>query len=299
MSELVCSLATRREQAVTEATWRTALADAASAVGDAQHARWMCEIASGVDNADEFAAMLDERPNERMRAHLEAMIGRAQAGEPLQYVLGRWGFRHLDLAVDGRVLIPRPETELVAGAAIELARARPAPRVVADLGTGSGAIGLALADELSLDGTTVWLTDADEDALDVARSNVAGLGRAARNIRVAGGSWFDALPDGVRFDVVVSNPPYVAEGDEVEPIVRRWEPGAALFAGPDGLDDIRRIVASAPRHLTDDGWLVLEIGAAQGTAVAALLGDAGLVDVEIRTDFAGNDRIALGRRAAG
>ena len=128
---------------------------------------------------------------------------------------------------------------------------------------------------------------------------VRAAGSQARNIRVAGGSWFDALPDGVRFDVVVSNPPYVAEGDEVEPIVRRWEPGAALFAGPDGLDDIRRIVASAPRHLTDDGWLVLEIGAAQGTAVAALLGDAGLVDVEIRADFAGNDRIALGRRAAG
>lgn len=284
---------------MTAATWRTVLADTAQAVVDTQHAHWLCEIASGADDADELAAILDEQPNDRMLAHLETMVVRAQAGEPLQYVLGRWGFRRLDLAIDRRVLIPRPETELVTSAALELARARSAPRLVADLGTGSGAIGLALADELPLDGSTVWLTDTDPGALDVARSNVAGLGRAARNVRVALGSWFEALPDDARFDVIVSNPPYVADGDEVEPMVRQWEPESALFAGPDGLDDIRRITAGAPRHLTDGGWLVLEIGAAQGVAVAALFADVGFVDVEIRPDLAGNDRIALGRRAPG
>ena len=104
-----------------------------------------------------------------MVAHLDAMVARYRAGEPLQYVLGRWSFRHLDLAVDRRVLIPRPETELVAGVAIELAAAIGPPRLVADLGTGSGAIGLSLAAELPLDGTTVWITDASEDALAVAR----------------------------------------------------------------------------------------------------------------------------------
>src|SRR5690606_3816137 len=124
---------------------------------------------------DEFDRALDDGVTERMVAHLDALLARYATGEPLQYVLGRWGFRRLDLAIDPRVLIPRPETELVAGVAIDLAGRVPSPRAVADLGTGSGAIGLSVADELPLDGTTVWITDADGDALDVARANLAGL----------------------------------------------------------------------------------------------------------------------------
>ena len=171
-------------------------------------------------------------------------------------------------------------------------------RVVADLGTGSGAIGLSLAHELPLDGTTVWITDISNDALDVARANIAGLGRAGVNVRVAHGSWFDALPVDLRFDVIVSNPPYVADGSiELDVAVGDWEPHRALFAGPDGLDDIRLIVADAWTRLRCGGWLVVEIGSDQGRSVVALLAACGYTDVEVRRDLAGHDRIALGRRA--
>jgi release factor glutamine methyltransferase len=214
----------------------------------------------------------------------------------LQYVLGRWDFRQLDLAVDSRVLIPRPETELVAEVAIALATTCGSPVTVADLGTGSGAIGLALADELPHAGTTVWITDIDAEALDVARANLTGLGRAAVNVRVAHGSWFEALPGDSRFDLIVANPPYIADGSSlVDDSVREWEPHLALFGGFDGLDDIRHLVSGAPTHLVPGGWLVLEIGADQGPAVYELFRAAGYADVEIRPDLAGHDRIALGR----
>jgi release factor glutamine methyltransferase len=234
-----------------------------------------------------------------MVQHLDSMVARHRAGEPLQYVLGRWAFRRLDLAVDRRVLIPRPETELVAEVAIELAARVPAPRLVADLGTGSGAIGLSMAVELPLDGTTVWLTDRSDEALAVAQANLAGIGRAARNVRIAAGSWFDGLPSDDRFDVIVSNPPYVAEGSPLlDESVLEWEPAGALFAGADGLDDIRAIVAGASDHLAASGWLVVEIGADQGEAVRGLLAEAGYRDVEIRPDLAGHDRIAIARAPA-
>lgn len=276
-----------------EVSWRELLAETTETVGERPAARWLCEVASGADRLEE---VLDEPATHRMVAHLDAMIERHRAGEPLAYVLGRWGFRHLDLAVDARVLIPRPETEVVAGVAIELARAVPVPVTVADLGTGSGAIGLALADELPADGVTVWLTDVSTDALDVARANLAGIGRRATNVRIAHGPWFDALPDDLALDVVVANPPYVAAGSpDVDDSVRAWEPHGALFAGPDGLDDIRHIIDVAPARLRRGGWLVLEIGADQGPAVGALLVGRGYVDVSIRQDLAGRDRVAVGR----
>lgn len=264
-------------------------------LGSRPEARWICEVATALDGA-EFDAALDQAVTERMVQHHDAMVARYRAGEPLQYVLGRWGFRRLDLAVDRRVLIPRPETELVVEAVLELVRPL-AVRRVADLGTGSGAIGLALADELPIDGTEVWLTDADADALDVARSNLAGIGRAARNVRIGQGDWFEALPtDGV-FDVLVSNPPYVADGsDLLDDSVREWEPAAALFAGPDGLDDYRRLVPGALAHLAPTGSLVLEIGTDQGAAVRALCEQAGYRAVEVRPDLAGHDRVVIATR---
>jgi release factor glutamine methyltransferase len=276
-------------------TWGELWTDVTNAVGDRQHARWLCEVASGVDDPDEFLAVLGEPATERMVAHLDAMVARRRTGEPLQYVLGEWGFRRLMLAVDERVLIPRPETELVAGAAIELASSFDPPRTVADLGTGSGAIGLSLAVEVPE--TTVWITDVDPDALDVARANLAGIGTAASRVRVGEGPWFEALPADTTFDLVVSNPPYVADGAaDVDRSVTDWEPAGALFAGADGLDDIRAIVAGAGDVLRPGGWLVLEIGADQGPAVTELLRVSGYVDVEIRTDLSGHDRIALARR---
>lgn len=274
-------------------TWRSLLAETAGTVGERPAARWLCEVASGADSVDD---VLDEPATQRMVAHLDAMVARYRDGEPLAYVLGRWDFRHLDLAVDPRVLIPRPETELVAGAAIDLAAALDRPITVADLGTGSGAIGLALAAELPLAGVTVWLTESDPDALDLARANLAGLGRSAANVRIAAGSWFDALPAGTVLDLAVSNPPYVAEGAaDLDPSVAEWEPHAALFAGPDGLDAIRAIVRGAPSWIRPGGWLVLEVGADQGAPVTELLTSRGFADIEIRRDLTGRDRIAIAR----
>jgi release factor glutamine methyltransferase len=281
-------------------SWRELLAETtARLAGDRPAAKWLCEVASG---SDDLPAVLDEPATERMVADLDAMLARYESGEPLAYVLGRWGFRHLDLAVDRRVLIPRPETEAVAGVAIDLARqliaeCPDATLVAADLGTGSGAIGLSLAAELPITGVTVWLTDASAAALDVARSNLAGIGRNAVNVRVAEpGSWFGALPPGTVLDLAVSNPPYIADGSAlVDESVHDWEPHAALFSGPDGLDDVRAIVGGAPGAVRSGGWLVLEIGADQGAAVAALLTDAGFRDVEVRPDLAGRDRIAVAR----
>ena len=272
--------------------------------GDRREARWICEEASGASGA-EWLEEVDLPAGERAVARLDALVARRLAGEPIQYVLGHWPFRHVDLLVDRRVLVPRPETEEVAGVALDLARAMGGSgrRVtVVDLGTGSGAIGLALADELPLEGTSVWLTDASADALDVARANLAGIGRAAANVRVVEGRWFDALSSCGQelrgaVDVIVSNPPYVALRDpRVEPSVEEWEPAGALFAGPDGLDDVRVIVAGAREWLAPAGALVVEIGSDQGAAVANLALEAGYDAVEVRLDVAGLDRILVARQ---
>ncbi|MEY3796022.1 MAG: protein methyltransferase HemK [Actinomycetota bacterium] len=278
-------------------TWRTLLNETIEVLGERPQARWICETACGLDG-DEFLAELDEPATERMVAQLDAMVARYRAGEPLAYVMGHWSFRTIELMVDRRVLIPRPETEMVAGRALELARGVAGQRRVVDLGTGSGAIGLSLAAELPLTGTEVWLTDYSTDAVDVARANAVGLGRAAANVRVCHGSWFDALPVDVRgeIDVVVSNPPYIADGDpEVAESVLEYEPHTALFAGDDGLDDVRTIARDARDWLRSGGWLVMEIGYLQGDAVKALLEGFGYADVTIANDLTGRPRIAEAR----
>lgn len=279
-------------------TWAELLADSSTALGDAREARWICEQAGGF-SAAEFAASRDEAVRTSMAVAVHAMVRRRCEGEPLQYVLGAWGFRLLDLLVDRRVLIPRPETEVVAGVAIDLVRAAGPGATAVDLGTGSGAIGLSIARELHPVSVRTVLTDASPDALDVARANLAGLGRAGQGVEVREGSWWSALPDDLRgsVDVAVSNPPYVAEGDpEVDESVRAWEPHAALYSDADGLGAIREIIAGAAAWLAPRGWLVLEIGWTQGGAVADLMRAGGLVEVEIRPDLAGHDRVALGRR---
>ncbi len=278
-------------------TWRTLLNETIEVLGERPQARWICETACGLDG-DEFLAELDEPATERMVAQLDAMVARYRAGEPLAYVMGHWSFRTIELMVDRRVLIPRAETEVVAGRALELARGVAGQRRVVDLGTGSGAIGLSLAAELPITGTEVWLTDYSTDAVDVARANAIGLGRAAANVRVCHGSWFDALPVDVRgdIDVVVSNPPYIADGDtEVAESVLEFEPHSALFAGDDGLDDVRTIARDARDWLRSGGWLVMEIGYQQGDAVKALLEGFGFVDVAIANDLTGRPRIVEAR----
>ena len=283
-------------------------------LGDRDEARWVVQAASGLDRAG-WPLHLDDLAGARAVARLDQMVARRLGGEPLAYVLGSWSFRTVDLLVDRRVLIPRPETELVAEVALAEARraltladadptgagagARGRPVRVADLGTGSGAIALSLAAELPLGAAEVWATDVSPDALDVARANLAGLGRRGAQVRLAAGPWFEALPGELAGElaVVVSNPPYVAEHDDIEAAVVAWEPAGALFAGPDGLDAVRHLVSEASRWVRPGGALVLEIGSAQGEAAAELAHRAGWVEVEVRSDLAGRDRILRARRA--
>ena len=282
-------------------SWRRLWADTEPLVGGRAIARWICEEASGLDG-DEFLEALDDPATERTVHHLDAMVQRVRDGEPVQYVLGRWAFRHLDLMVDRRVLIPRPETEQLVELALARVRSIAGPRLCVDLGTGSGAIGLSLAAELPLDATTVWLTDVSADAIDVARANAIGVGRKSVNVRFGVGSWFDALPDDLRgrLHLIVANPPYIAADDpEVEASVHQWEPAHALFAGTDGLDAVRQIAADAAQWLAPGGWLLLEIGHRQGPQVAALLTDAQLRDVTIHPDLIGRQRFAIARAADG
>jgi release factor glutamine methyltransferase len=272
-------------------TWRSVLAEATDALGSESDARWIAEEASGYTRA-ELVLRLDEQMTARCGAYLAQMVERRRAGEPLQYVLGRWGFRALDLMVDPRVLIPRPETEQVVEWALDAARQLGHDDlVVADLGTGSGAIALSLARELPR--AAVWATDVSADALDVARANTSGIGMfAATRVRLAEGSWWDALPGELRgrLDLVVSNPPYVAADEILGPEVDSWEPRIALRAGSDGLDAIRAIVGDASSWLRPGGVLVVEIAPSQSAAVRELAGAAGAARAEVRTDALGRER---------
>ncbi len=259
-----------------------------------REALWIAEQASGGD--------LDVRPTKVAAAHFELMVSRRAAGEPLQYVLGSWGFRELDLWVDARVLIPRPETEQVVEHALAAARSLLATWKwvrIADLGTGSGAIALSLVHELPLSRAEVWATDASEDALAVTRANLAGLGRRGAAVRITQGDWFAALPESERgtFALIVSNPPYVANDEVLPREVADWEPASGLYAGPTGLEAIEVIVAEAPGWLWPDGILVLEIGETQGDAVTALARAAGFTDIAVHPDLAGKPRTLTARRS--
>jgi release factor glutamine methyltransferase len=278
-------------------SWRELWEETAAQHGRV-HARWLCEEACGAFG-DEFDEILDQPVTERSIVHLDSMLARLDEGEPLQYVLGHWSFRHLDLLVDRRVLIPRPETELVAEVAISLVRELPRPVRAADLGTGSGAIGLSLLHEMPPGTVEVWLTDVSLDSLDVARANAAGIGVKGAGARFAHGSWFEAVPAHLResLALVVSNPPYIAHGDPaVDSSVHEWEPAAALYSGADGLDAVRELSAGAASWLQPGGWLVLEIGTGQGPAVRQILEAHGFIEVSIRADLAGHDRIAVAQR---
>lgn len=283
-------------------SWRVFLAEASQRLAAAGldtaeiDARRIVEEASGHDGASLHLA-LDDPATKRGVAAFDRMLAQRLAGEPLQYVVGRWGFRTLDLFVDRRVLIPRPETEVVAGLALgELARQATGDVLHAvDLGTGSGAIGLSLAAERT--DTQVMLTDVSSDALAVARANLAGIGRAATRVSVAEGSWFEALPAHLRqsLAVVVSNPPYVATGDDLPADVADWEPSSALIAGDRGTEDVEHLIALAGEWLRPGGALVLEMAPHQTEAMAGLAVRRGYLDVEVTTDLAGRQRAVVGR----
>ncbi|HVD85772.1 MAG TPA: peptide chain release factor N(5)-glutamine methyltransferase [Solirubrobacterales bacterium] len=219
------------------------------------------------------------------------MVRRRLRREPVAYILGRKGFRNLELAVDQRVLIPRPETELLVELALELRPAR-----VLDVGTGSGAIALAVADELT--DAEVTATDTSPPALEVARANARRL-RLDERVRLVEGT----LPDkGTGFDLILANLPYVAERDwrSLQPEVTRYEPREALLAGPDGLDAYRSFIPECGRALASYGGLTsttlaVEVGEGQASAVAELMRAAGFGEVETRRDLAGIDRVVVGR----
>jgi release factor glutamine methyltransferase len=226
-----------------------------------------------------------------VRADFEALCRRRAAGEPLAYLTGQREFRGLTLGVEPSVLIPRPETEHLVDWALALRQGRLAgvarPDVV-DLGTGSGAIALALAS--AWPGARVTAVDRSAAALAVARRNGDVL-RLAVDWRH--GDWWGPLA-GLSFDLALSNPPYVADGDPHLPALR-YEPTEALVGGPDGLAALRAIVRAAPAHLRPGGWLLLEHGATQAEAVTGLLRSAGFTDVETRQDLAGHPRCTGGR----
>ncbi|MGN6328703.1 MAG: peptide chain release factor N(5)-glutamine methyltransferase [Rhodanobacter sp.] len=218
------------------------------------------------------------------------LLERRARGEPVAYITGSRGFWSLELEVTPATLIPRPETELL----VELALQR-LPRdsacAVADLGTGSGAVALALASERPR--CRVIATDASEAALAVAARNAARLGIG--NVVFAQGDWMAPLGD-ARFELIVSNPPYIEAGDAH--LARgdlRFEPPTALASGNDGLDDIRRIVATARQHLLPGGWLLFEHGWNQGDAARALLEQAGYTDVFTAQDLEQRDRVSGAR----
>jgi len=250
---------------------------------DAREARLLLAAATGFSEASVLAHPERELPSAVENSFLE-MTARRAAGEPVAYILGHKEFYGLELTVTPAVLIPRPETELL----VELALAR-RPASVVDLGTGSGAIALAIKRHLLA--ARVVATDASAAALEVARRNAVRLGL---DIELRHGRWFEPLA-GERFEAIICNPPYVVVNDPHLPGLQ-FEPRFAFESGADGLDAIRAIARQAPAHLLPGGWLLLEHGAGQHEAVRALLEAAGLETTESWPDLAGIPRVSGGKR---
>ena len=247
-----------------------------------REARLLLSEASGLSPAS-VVAFGDKPLGSEAQQRFEGWVARRKGGEPVAYILGHREFFGLDLLVTPEVLIPRPETELL----VELALEREFSRAL-DLGTGSGAIALAIKTRRA--DARVSALDRSAAALGVARANAARLGL---EIDLRLGRWFEGLA-GERFDLIVSNPPYVALGDPHLDALR-FEPGAALVGGADGLEAIREIVEGAPRHLEPQGWLLLEHGIGQDAQVRRLLEQSGLEKVQTWPDLAGIPRVTGGK----
>ena len=244
-----------------------------------------------------FMAHGDDPAAPNIATRFQALAERRRAGEPLAYLLGQQEFYGRPFAVSPAVLIPRADTETLVETALEqLARLRrqrcAVPLSLLELGTGSGIIAITLA--LEAPDTEVHAVERSPEALAMAQQNAKALG--ADRIHWHAGSWWQALARPRRFDLIVSNPPYIAAHDHhLQQGDLRFEPPQALVAGPDGLDDLRIIIGGTPAHLTPNGWLLLEHGYDQGAPVQALLRDAGFADVFTRRDLAGQPRVSGGR----
>lgn len=250
---------------------------------DPRESRLLLAEATGFSEASLIASPERELPDEAAR-RFEAFASRRRSGEPIAYIVGHKEFYSLDLLVTPAVLIPRPETELLVDLALERK-----PSSLVDLGTGSGAIALAI--KKNLPSCRTLAVEASAAALAVAQRNAARLGLP---VEFRHGRWLEAL-DGECFAMIVANPPYVASGDPHLGDLR-FEPASALVSGSDGLDAIREIAHAAPACLLPGGWLLVEHGIGQAEQVRALLGTAGLEGVRTWPDLAGIPRVTGGRR---
>ena len=255
-------------------------------------ARWIVEKASGYQGTKSTSVM-DEKASTLEIKHFKAILEKRLAGQPLQYALGSWGFRNLDLYIDNRVLIPRPETEVLVDIAHGLLSGcdTETPHLVVDLGTGSGAVGLSIAQER--EDVQVFLTDNSQDALKVAAANLAGLGNDARKVNILHGSWFEPIPQEHRksFSLIVANPPYVSTYEHLPREVVDWEPHAALYAGKVGTEDIEKIITEAHHWLHPKGAMVIEMAPHQTEAISQKAEEIGYSNIEIHKDLAKKDRI--------
>lgn len=236
----------------------------------------------------------DTRVDDDDAARFTSLLGALRDGRPVAQLLGRREFWSLSLEIDDHVLIPRPDTELLVETGLRLLGEAP-PGAIVDLGTGSGAVALALASEL--EGQVVLGVDDSSAALRVAARNVARL--APRQVRLLRGRWLAALAP-ASCALIVANPPYLEAGDPALAAdgALRYEPAHALASGPEGLDDLREIAIAAPRCLMAGGWLALEHGASQGAAVRGLLAATGFEHIDTLRDLAGHERVSCGRRPA-
>ena len=252
-------------------------------------AQLLLQYALGVNRAWLIAHEHDAlQPNIQMV--FEALLNRRIAGEPMAYIMGSREFYGLDLLVTPDTLIPRPDTETLVDAALAKILDNPNQSIL-DLGTGTGAIALAVAKHRPK--VYVVAVDASAAALEVAKKNAASL--AITNVRLMLSDWFDALA-GERFDLIVSNPPYIEQNDvHLTQGDVRFEPISALTSGADGLDDIRHIVADCLIYLKPQGWLLIEHGYNQADLVADLMAEAGLVSIQTIKDFGGNNRVTIAK----
>jgi release factor glutamine methyltransferase len=285
------------------ATWRELWRSADERIGDRVQTRWLMEEASGRAGPALLRDLDLEAPPDAAD-RLELFVERRLGGEPLQHVLGHWGFRTLEVAVDSRVLVPRPETESVVTFALfeldRLVASNPAREaLVVDLGTGSGVIALSIAAERHF--ARVLATDRDPAALEVAAANLSRLeAPVAARVELRQGDWYSALPPHMlgNFGLVVSNPPYLArhEWPGLEPAVRDFDPYGALVAGASGLEAIRVVVAGATRWLGREGAVVVEIAPHHAASAVDLAREAGFATAVVEDDLAGRPRVLVARR---
>ncbi len=259
-------------------------------------AEWLLASALGTERLQLYLKY-DRPVGPEERKAFKQLLRRRACREPLQYILGRAAFRELELVADPRALIPRPETEVLVEEVLAWAKDRKSGLgTVMDIGTGTGAVSVSLAVEGVCE--RIVATDISEGALEVARLNAQRHGVEAL-LDFRRGSLFEIVDSGETFDVIVSNPPYVATGERasLQPEIRDWEPSEALFAGDDGLDVIQPLIAEAPEHLTDGGLLALEVGLGQAERVTRQIDDSGQFErARVRRDLGGLPRIIMAER---